>query len=289
MNGPEASKISLGAPNLVVAVMDGGVDFSHPDLTGRQWRNPGESDSGKETNGIDDDGHVEDINGWDFFNNDKTLFDNDAGDAHGTHVSSTIAASVNGAGVVGVAPNVKVMALNIRTSEGCKISAAIEAIEYAKSKGVKVSNNSWAGSNYSQALKDTISASGQLYIAAASNGGSDGVGDNNDASPMYPASYNNANILAVAAVDNKGRLGSFSNYGATSVDISAPGVSILSAAPANPGSLAAVLSSVGSSGRAVTAGFGAEEIGGSDKRASFMTKAFQAIGRGQPAGRPRGR
>jgi subtilisin family serine protease len=97
---------------------------------------------------------------------------------------------------------------------------------------------------------------------------------------MYPASYNSANILSVAAVNNRGSLGGFSNYGATTVDISAPGVSILSSVPANPGSPAAVLSSVGSSGKAVTAGFGAEEIGTAAKRASFFVKAFQAVGRG---------
>jgi subtilisin family serine protease len=286
VNGLEASKVTQGNPNLVVAVIDDGVDFSHPDLAGRQWRNPGESGSGKETNGIDDDGNgkVDDANGWDVCHQDKTVHD-PGDDSHGTHVAGTIAASVNGQGVVGVAPNVKIMALKFLsatgTGTGCNsTSGAIQAIQYAKSKGAKISNNSWGGGGYSQALKDAIDASGSLFIAAAGNGGADSVGDNNDTSPMYPASYNSANILSVAAVNNKGSLGGFSNYGATTVDISAPGVSVLSAVPANPGSPAAVLSSVGTSGRAVTAGFGAEEIGGPDKRASFMTKAFQAVGRG---------
>jgi subtilisin family serine protease len=282
VNGAEAAARTLGSPNLVVAVIDDGVDFSHPDLAGRQWNNPGEIPG----NGADDDrnGKVDDVNGWDFCHGDKTVHD-PGDDSHGTHVAGTVAASINGTGVVGVAPNVKIMALKFLsdtgTGSGCNSTAgAIAAIQYAKSEGVKLSNNSWGGGDYSQALKDAIDASGSLFVAAAGNGGADGVGDNNDATPMYPASYSSPNILSVAAVNNRGSLGGFSNYGATTVDISAPGVSILSAVPANPGSPAAVLSSVGTSGKAVTAGFGAEEIGGADKRASFMTKAFSAVGRG---------
>jgi subtilisin family serine protease len=110
VNGIEASAITQGDPNLVVAVIDTGVDVSHPDLAGRRWVNPGESGGGKETNGIDDDGNgfVDDVNGADFLNNDG----DPVGDhGHGTHVSGTIAASVNDQGVAGVAPNVKIMAL----------------------------------------------------------------------------------------------------------------------------------------------------------------------------------
>jgi len=112
INALEASGVTQGDPNLVVAVIDSGVDFSHPELTGRRWVNPGESGGGKETNGIDDDGNgfVDDVNGADFFNNDGNPFDDNS---HGTHVSGTIAASVNDQGVVGVAPNVKIMALKI--------------------------------------------------------------------------------------------------------------------------------------------------------------------------------
>jgi subtilisin family serine protease len=159
VNGLEASKVTQGNPNLVVAVIDDGVDFSHPDLAGRQWKNPGESGSGKESNGIDDDGNgkVDDVNGWDVCHQDNTVHD-PGDDAHGTHVAGTIAASVNGQGVVGVAPNVKVMALKFLsdtgTGPGCNsTSGAIEAIQYAKSKGAKISNNSWGGGGYSQALK----------------------------------------------------------------------------------------------------------------------------------------
>ncbi|QIN80182.1 S8 family serine peptidase [Rubrobacter marinus] len=237
-NALEASGVTQGDPNLVVAVIDDGVDFTHPDLASRKWVNPGESGGGKETNRRDDDrnGYVDDVNGWDFANNDNTVHDSRL-DSHGTHVAGTIAASVNGGGVVGVAPNVKIMALNFLGTgpNSGSVSSAIRAIQYAKSKGVRISNNSWGGTVYNQALKDAIDASGQLFVAAAGNGGADQIGDDNDgAAPAYPASYTSPNILSVAAVENTGGMASFSNYGATSVDISAPGVSILSTIPGLP-------------------------------------------------------
>ena len=278
INGKEASAVSQGDQNLLVAVIDDGVDFTHPDLKDRAWKNPGESGSGKETNGVDDDsnGKVDDVNGWDFYYDDKTVHD-PGEDAHGTHVSGTLAASVNGEGVVGVAPKIQIMALKFLGPNGGYTSDAIDALGYAKSKGAKISNNSWGGGAFSQALKDAIEASDQLFVAAAGNGGQD-----NDTyyEPLYPASYDSTNILSVAATDNQGKLGYFSNWGATSVDISAPGVSILSSIPSIPDIGAAALSSVGSSGgKAVTTGFGADEIGDSTKRASFFKKAFTAIGR----------
>jgi len=280
VNGKEASTRTLGSLSLVVAVIDNGVDFSHPDLSARAWRNPGESGNGKATNGLDDDrnGLVDDVNGWDYCGDDNTV--HDANDSHGTHVSGTIAGSINNDGVVGVAPNVKIMALKFICAQGGSTSDAILAIQYARSKGVKLSNNSWGGGGFSQALRDAISDSGSLFVAAAGNGGGDGVGDDNDTTPTYPASYDSPNILAVAAVDNQGDLASFSNFGATSVDISGPGVSILSSIPGSPARSTVTLSSVGTSGKAVAAGFGADEIGAATKRAAFFTKAFKAVGRG---------
>ena len=233
VNGLEASGTTQGDANLVVAVIDTGVDFSHPELTGRSWVNPGESGGGKETNGIDDDGNgfVDDVNGADFFNNDGNPFDDNS---HGTHVSGTIAASVNDQGIVGVAPNVKIMGLKFLSAGGSGFTSdAIEALGYAKSKGAKISNNSWGGGGFSQALKDAIDASNSLFVAAAGNGGADQIGDNNDVSPFYPASYTSDNILSVAAVDRQGNRASFSNFGANSVDISAPGVDIRSSIPGN--------------------------------------------------------
>lgn len=202
VNAKEASSVTKGSTSHVIAVIDDGTDFAHPDLKDRAWKNPGESGLGKETNGIDDDanGKVDDVNGWDFFNNDNTLHDKLDADYHGTHVAGTIAASVNSQGVVGVAPNVKIMSLKFLGPNGGSLEDAILAIQYAKSKGVKISNNSWGcspGSCFSQALKDAIAASNSLFVAAAGNDNND-----NDVTPAYPASYDNPNILSVAAIDN---------------------------------------------------------------------------------------
>ena len=284
INAKEASAVTQGDHNLLVAVLDDGVDFTHPDLKDRAWKNPGESGSGRETNGVDDDGngYVDDVNGWDFVYEDNTVHD-PGGDAHGTHVSGTLAASVNGEGIVGVAPNIQIMALKVLGPNGGYTSDAIEALGYAKSKGAKISNNSWGCQSdggyycdYSQALYEAINNSDSLFVAAAGDTGY----DNDDYWSFYPASYNLSNILSVGAINNQGKLASSSNYGASSVDILAPGVSILSSVPGIPGE-AATLSSVGSSGgKALTAGFGAEEIGESAKRTSFFQKAFTAVDRG---------
>ena len=144
----QAHAITTGDPSVVVAVIDDGVDFSHPDLAGRAWTNPGESGGGKETNGVDDDGNgfIDDVHGWDFCHDDNTVHDFDD-DFHGTHVAGTIAASLDGAGVVGVAPSVKIMALKFINSPAdgdCGWDEqAIAAIDYAASFGVHIANTSW--------------------------------------------------------------------------------------------------------------------------------------------------
>lgn len=213
-----------GSPNVVIAVIDSGTDINHSDLKNQIWKNPGETAG----DGIDNDknGYIDDVNGWDFLNNDKTVFDEYDGDEHGTHVSGTIAGTANSTGVIGVAPKVKIMPLKFIGPNGGSASDAILAINYAKAKGVKISNNSWGGSQYSQALYDAIKGSNSLFVAAAGNESQD-----IDAEPSYPAGYNLSNILSVAAIDNKGNVAYFSNYGAKNVDIAAPGVSIKSTVP----------------------------------------------------------
>lgn len=228
IDGLEASAVTQGDPNLVVAVIDEGVDFSHPDLRERAWVNTGEIPD----NSIDDDGngYTDDVNGFDFFNFDGSVYD-EGEDRHGTHVAGTIAASVNSEGVVGVAPNVKIMSLKFLGPSGGYLSDAILALEYAKANGVKIANNSWTTEPGSPdpALKDAIEASGMLFVAAAGN-----QSLNNDADPnnaVYPSSFDNPNILSVAAATNQGELWTSSNYGATTVDIAAPGKDILSTVP----------------------------------------------------------
>jgi subtilisin family serine protease len=230
IDGREASSVTLGSSSVVVAVIDDGVDFSHPDLASRKWVNPGESGSGRETNGIDDDGngYADDVNGWDFVNGDASVHDVGQ-DEHGTHVAGTIAASVNGVGIAGVAPNVRIMALKFIGPDGSgTTSDVIAAIDYARARGVKIVNASWGGPGYDQSLKDAIDTSGMLFVAAAGNSGL-----NNDTSVnrSYPAAFTSTNVLAVAAVNNRGNRSAFSNYGKTSVDISAPGEGILSTWP----------------------------------------------------------
>jgi len=239
IDGLQAEAITGGDPAVVVAVIDDGVDFSHPDLAAQAWTNPGESGGGRETNGLDDDGngYIDDVHGWDFCNNDNTVHDF-GHDSHGTHVAGTIAASLDGQGVVGVAPKVRIMALKFLDDDplmGCGLtSMAVEAIAYARSFGVVVLNASWGGYGplaEFQPLYDAIRDSGILFVAAAGN---EAVDNDNDPFPAYPASFDLPNIVSVAAADRRGRLAAFSNYGHRTVDIAAPGVDILSALPADP-------------------------------------------------------
>lgn len=232
IDGREAFAYEQGAPSVVVAVVDDGIDFSHVDLADRAWTNPGESGDGRETNGIDDDGNdfVDDVYGWDFCNNDNTVHD-PGEDAHGTHVAGTIAASRNGTGVVGVAPGIKLMAVKfIDNSTSCgKTQMAVDAIDYAASFGVRLVNASWGSYSPSNVLDQAIADSGSLLVAAAGN---QSQAMDSTGSPFYPAASTLSNIVSVAAIDETGELAWFSNHGKTSVDIAAPGTNILSTYPA---------------------------------------------------------
>jgi len=231
IDAPEAWQVSTGG-NVVVGVIDTGVDYRHPDLDDNMWVNPGEIAG----NGIDDDGngYVDDVHGYDFANDDGDPMDDHS---HGTHVAGTIAAEGNnGTGVVGVNWDAQIMALKFLGSNGYgNTFDAIQALEYATMMGADLTNNSWSGSSFSRSLYDAIEAAGragQVYVAAAGNNGA-----NTDYSPRYPSAYDLDNIISVAATDNDDRLASFSNYGATSVDLAAPGVSIYSTTPYGYGSM----------------------------------------------------
>ena len=227
INAPEAWNISTNGTNVIVAVIDTGIDYTHPDLAANMWVNAAEANG---LPGVDDDGngYIDDIYGYDFVNNDGNPMDDHY---HGTHCAGTIGAvGNNGVGVTGVCWNAKIMALKFLDSSGSGYdSDAIECIHYAILMGAKVLSNSWGGGGYSQALKDAIDAAGNaniLFIAAAGNSNS-----NNDTSPFYPASYTSANIIAVLATDRYDNMSGFSSYGLTSVDIGAPGSDILSCQP----------------------------------------------------------
>lgn len=242
---------------ITVAVIDTGVDYTHEDLLPSMWRNPGESgvDSNgksKETNGIDDDnnGYVDDVVGWDFFSNDRLPYDltlkradivfRGGNPGHGTHCAGTIAARGNNAlGISGIAPVAKMMALRFLSEhgEGDTVNA-VKAVRYAVDNGAKVINASWgsegedANAPENKALHDAIAyaeSKGVIFVAAAGNGHNGTAYDNDvDPLPAVPASYANENIISVTAVDADGNLGSFANWGARSVDLAAPGLSIYS-------------------------------------------------------------
>lgn len=233
IQAPAAWDLTTGSGNTIVAVIDSGVDYNHPDLAANIWTNPGEIAG----NGVDDDhnGFVDDIHGYDFANRDGDPMDDFE---HGTHVAGIIGAvGDNGVGIAGVNWHVKIMALKVLDSSGSgTTSDVIKALNYAVANGAAISNNSYGGDPYSQALYDAINnarAAGHIYVAAAGNGNFLGIGQDNDENPFYPASYNLPNVVAVAATDSSDNLAFFSNYGATSVDLAAPGVGILSTTPNN--------------------------------------------------------
>ena len=223
LNG--AWEVTTGNEDVVIAVIDTGIDTNHPDLKDRIWENPAEASGSP---GVDDDGNglVDDINGWDFYNDDNSVFDPMDGDEHATHVSGTIAGSINGIGVAGIAPNVKIMPIKFLGPDGGYTSDAIDAIHYAASMGVKISNNSWGGGGYDETLKQAIEDSGMLFVAAAGNNG-----ENADIYPAYPAAFDCGNIISVAAVDNTGEMPWWSNFGVQTVDIASPGADIFSSVP----------------------------------------------------------
>ncbi len=241
IDAPEAWGSTTGSSGAVVAVIDTGIDINHTDLKRNIWTNRGEVPG----NRIDDDknGYVDDVHGWDFHNDDNSVFDSATDDLHGTHVAGTIAAVGNNkVGVAGVSWQTKIMPLKfIGPGDRGYVSDAAQALDYAVAEGVKISNNSYGfydtcGGCYSQTLLDAIERARKarhLFVTAAMNGGSDGKGDNNDKAPVYPASYGSSNIISVAAADEKDQLTSFSNYGPTSVDLAAPGLNILSTLPGN--------------------------------------------------------
>jgi subtilisin family serine protease len=225
-----------GNSNVFIGIIDEGFQYTHPDLDANAWNNPYDAPA----DGLDNDGngYRDDSNGWDFANNDKTVYDGGKRgslDNHGTHVAGTIGAENNGTGVVGVNWKVTMISGKFLGRNGGTTANAVKAIDYftdlKKRHGLNIvaTNNSWSGGGYSQALRDAIeraNTAGILFIAAAGNGGNDGIGDNNDAAPTYPANYNNSNIISVAAITSTGAKSGFSNYGATSVDIGAPGSGI---------------------------------------------------------------
>ena len=223
ISAPEAWGVRTDASSVLVAVIDTGIDINHADLTGNIWINEAELNGEP---GVDDDGngYIDDIYGWDFANNDNTVFDSQATDRHGTHCAGTIGAEGNnGIGVAGVAWNAQIMSCKFIHGQSGSTWNAIKAIDYASMMGAKIASNSWGGGGYSEALEDAIIRSGMLFIASAGNDATD-----NDMVPHYPSSYDLPNVISVAASDWNDNLAGFSCYGPESVDLAAPGYWIIS-------------------------------------------------------------
>ena len=212
---PQAWALSTGTTEVIVAVIDTGVAYNHPDLVNNMWDG---------TNCVDENGDPlgDCLHGYDFEDNDKDPLP--TSNSHGTHVAGTIAATQNNnKGIAGIGPNIKIMAIKCDLSVSCIVSS----INFAKENGAKVINASYGGSDYSTAEYDAISAfenAGGIFVAAAGNDGT----DNDIDAHVYPSDYNLPEIISVAALDQGDSLASFSNIGATSVDIAAPGVNIYS-------------------------------------------------------------
>ena len=234
-----------GSREVYVGIVDEGVDFNHPDLAANMWSNPFEVPG----DGIDNDanGYVDDVRGWDFYSNDASVYDG-SGDDHGTHVAGTIGAvGGNGLGVAGVSWNVTMIPTKFLGTDGGTTTGAIKALDYLtdlKTRhglNIVASNNSWGGGGYSSALHSAIirgANAGILFVAAAGNSAVD-----TDVAANYPSNYSTLQgtsttraatyeaVISVAALTSSGGLASFSNYGATTVDLAAPGDGINSTLP----------------------------------------------------------
>lgn len=241
--GEAWAKNIIGNDNVYVGVIDEGLQLTHPDLNDNVWTNPFDA-----TDGVDNDGngYVDDTNGWDFFQNNRTVYDG-PGDDHGTHVSGTIGAEGgNGVGVAGVNWRVTLISGKFLGPFGGFTDDAVLAVDYMtdlKTRhglNIVATSNSWGGGGFSQSLLDAIgrgAAEDILFVAAAGNGGY-----NNDITPSYPASYDTTGtvagydgVIAVAAITSTGAKASFSQFGAVSVDLGAPGVGVFSTVPTGSG------------------------------------------------------
>ncbi len=220
--------MSASSKRPIVAIIDSGVDYTHYvfDESGAIWVNEDEIPG----NGIDDDGngYVDDVRGWNFVSNTNDPMDDDN---HGTHVAGIVLGITQNILAPQLQPAaIQIMPLKFLDNNGVgSTSDALEAINYALDNGANILNNSWGGGYYSQALHDVITNGynkGVSFIAAAGNSA-----NNNDASPVYPASYDVPNVVSIAATSSYDSLASFSNYGNQSVHVASPGISIMSTLP----------------------------------------------------------
>ncbi len=224
---------------VIVAIIDTGVDYMHPDLADNMWINEGEIPGDNVDN--DNNGYIDDIYGWDFYNGDatvchytysekynKNVASKEDNDNHGTHIAGIIAAVANNnTGIAGIASNIKIKIMALKINGGAKgdgdVNNAVEAIKYATMMGADICNLSWGTQVYSEDLENVIRESDMLFVAAAGNTGAD-----NDKKPVYPANLNLDNVMSVTFVDSDGDMTGYSNFGSSTVDLAAPGDDIYS-------------------------------------------------------------
>lgn len=232
-----AWSVTKGSRDIVVAVIDTGIDVKHEDLAGNLWKNPGETGldangRDKATNGIDDDGNgfVDDVFGWNFVSNNNKLDDNHG---HGTHIAGIIGAEAgNSKGITGIAPEVSLMILKYydpKVPGTDNLKNTVAAIRYAVKMGANIINYSGGGTEYSKDEYEAVAEAekkGILFVAAAGNERS-----NSDQHHYYPADYKLRNIISVTAIDPSTQVLASSNYGVETVDLAAPGQNILSCLP----------------------------------------------------------
>ncbi|MFM7038815.1 MAG: S8 family serine peptidase [Planctomycetaceae bacterium] len=240
-----------GSSDVYIGVIDEGIQFDHPDLIGNMWLNPFEP-----VDGIDNDnnGYIDDTRGWDFAGGNNTIYDG-VSDDHGTHCAGTIGATGgNGTGLAGVSWDVTMISAKFLGSGGGTTANAVRSVDYLTDLKIRhnlnivATSNSWGGGGFSNALLGAIIRGAKadiLFIAAAGNGGADGIGDNNDSVLNYPSNYNTTvasstetaasydAVVAVAAITSSGSRAVFSNFGRNTVDLGAPGVDIVSTVPSN--------------------------------------------------------
>jgi subtilisin family serine protease len=224
--------VNKGSRSVFIGLIDEGVMYFHEDLCGQVWDNPFDPEDGVDNDG---NGYIDDIHGWDFMHNDKTVFD--FNDNHGTHTAGTIGGKGNNAkGVIGVSPNVTIISAKFLEGSG-SIANAIKATDYITDLKVRhnlnipATSNSWGGGGFSQGMYDAIERARLadiLFIAAAGNNGTD-----NDVLPFYPACYSHPNVIAVASTTSTDGISSFSCYGDTTVDLGAPGSGVWSSVMAS--------------------------------------------------------
>lgn len=231
IDAPAVWNSTTGSKNVIVAVVDEGVNISHEDLKQNIWLNTDEIPN----NGVDDDknGYVDDIRGYDFYNHDETVYDVEDGDRHGTHVAGIIGAQGNnGIGVAGVNWTVSIMPLKFLGPYGGDDFDGAEAIVYAVDNGAKVINCSWGGEGDSPIIEEAIAYANDHDVLIAAAAGNSGM--STDAYAFWPAASDSPNVISVAATDDKDQLADFSNYGERTVDIGAPGVDVTSTLPFEP-------------------------------------------------------